>query len=86
MLTRSSGVLLPVSALPGSYGIGGFGVSQMVIVTMQDLLGKSSSARMHRPNTVGDNWKWRMLPDELSLEQECLLARLTHLYARERRD
>ncbi|MGN1155589.1 MAG: 4-alpha-glucanotransferase [Agathobacter sp.] len=37
-------------------------VSEMAIVTMQDLLGLDSSARMNTPSTTGENWKWRMAP------------------------
>lgn len=36
-------------------------VADMAIVTMQDVLGLGSEARMNTPSTLGDNWKWRML-------------------------
>lgn len=34
-------------------------VSDIAIVTIQDLLGLGNSARMNRPSTTGTNWKWR---------------------------
>ena len=35
-------------------------VSDLAVVTMQDLLDLGSEARMNTPSTTGDNWKWRM--------------------------
>lgn len=40
-------------------------VSDMAIVTMQDLLGIGSEGRMNTPSTLGGNWMWRMRPDAL---------------------
>lgn len=34
-------------------------VADLTIVQAQDILGLGSEARMNRPSTVGDNWKWR---------------------------
>ncbi len=34
-------------------------VADLTIVTMQDLLGLGSEARMNIPSTLGTNWKWR---------------------------
>lgn len=39
-------------------------VSDLAIVTMQDLLELGSEARMNTPSTLGGNWTWRMLPQE----------------------
>ncbi|GHU40588.1 4-alpha-glucanotransferase [Clostridia bacterium] len=35
-------------------------VSNLAIVTMQDVLGLSGEARMNVPSTLGGNWMWRM--------------------------
>ena len=36
------------------------------IVPMQDWLGLPNSCRMNLPGTVGENWRWRMLPGVLT--------------------
>ncbi len=41
-------------------------VADTVIVTMQDLQGLDSKARMNIPSTVGDNWKWRAAKGSIS--------------------
>ena len=38
-------------------------VGDLVIVTMQDVLGLGSEARMNTPSTLGANWQWRMKKD-----------------------
>ena len=46
------------------------------ILTVQDLLGLGSSARINTPSTVGaHNWSWRMRPGALTP------GILAHLYA-----
>ena len=41
-------------------------VSELAIVTMQDLLDLGSEARMNIPSTLGTNWKWRMKDGQLT--------------------
>ena len=41
-------------------------VADTAIVPMQDLLGLGEECRMNYPGTVGGNWLWRMLPQDLS--------------------
>ena len=41
-------------------------VSETAIAPMQDLLGLGAECRMNYPGTVGGNWEWRMLPQDLS--------------------
>lgn len=43
-------------------------VADTAIVTMQDLLGLGSEARMNTPSTTGGNWEWRMLPGSCTHE------------------
>ena len=40
-------------------------VADTAIVPMQDLLGLGEESRMNYPGTVGGNWLWRMLPQNL---------------------
>ena len=41
-------------------------VADTAIVPAQDLLGLGSEARMNRPGTVSGNWRWRLVPGQLS--------------------
>ena len=45
-------------------------VSDYAIVTMQDLLDKDATSRMNVPSTVGGNWEWRMLAEDLTEERK----------------
>ncbi len=42
--------------------------SDTAIVTMQDLLGLGSEARMNFPSTTQNNWEWRAKPDYITYE------------------
>ncbi|MBF0746515.1 4-alpha-glucanotransferase [Gemella sp. 19428wG2_WT2a] len=57
-------------------------VSNTTITCMQDLLDLGSSSRMNTPNTVGENWKWRMKWEDLTEERESYFKELTNLYQR----
>ncbi|HEL0246135.1 TPA: 4-alpha-glucanotransferase [Streptococcus equi subsp. zooepidemicus] len=57
-------------------------VCDTVILCMQDLLDKSADSRMNMPNTVGGNWQWRMLKDDLKEKHKAYLIHLTELYGR----
>jgi 4-alpha-glucanotransferase len=57
-------------------------VADTAIVPAQDLLGLSSEARMNRPGTVTDNWRWRLVPDRLSRQTLRTLAVMTETYER----
>ena len=59
-------------------------VSNTAIVTMQDLLDKDNSSRMNTPSTVGQNWRWRMKKEDLTIEVIEYLTHITKLYKRER--
>ena len=41
-------------------------VADTAIVPAQDLLGLGSEARMNRPGTDADNWRWRLTPGQLT--------------------
>ena len=59
-------------------------VSNYAIVTMQDLLDKDATSRMNVPSTVGGNWEWRMLVEDLTEERKEFLRNITVRYSRER--
>ncbi|MDH4109220.1 MAG: 4-alpha-glucanotransferase [Gammaproteobacteria bacterium] len=40
--------------------------AKLAIAPLQDYLGLGSEARFNTPGTSGDNWRWRVLPDQLS--------------------
>ena len=43
-------------------------VADTAIVPAQDLMGLGSEARMNRPGTVSGNWRWRLVPGQLTHE------------------
>ncbi len=43
-------------------------VAKDCIVPIQDYLGLDNSARMNQPGTVGFNWRWRLLPGQVTEE------------------
>jgi len=57
-------------------------VAQTAIVPAQDLLGLGSEARMNQPATPNGNWRWRLLPGQLTAESVRPLAVLTDTYER----
>ncbi len=52
------------------------------IFTMQDLLSLDNTARMNTPNTIGQNWRWRMQEDDLTVSIREQLCDLTETYFR----
>jgi 4-alpha-glucanotransferase len=57
-------------------------VADTAIVPAQDLLGLGSEARMNQPGTSSGNWRWRLLPNQLTPEIAQRLATLTSAYER----
>lgn len=53
-----------------------------VILTMQDLIGLSSDARMNTPATDNGNWQWRALKKELNNKNFKFLKKYTKRYGR----
>lgn len=56
--------------------------ARICIIPMQDYLGLDNSCRMNTPSTVGRNWKWRLLPGQMSDEVVELIASVTKRYGR----
>lgn len=61
-------------------------VAETAIVTMQDIIGLGSEARMNIPSTVGENWKWRATAEQINEENCQKLLYYTKLYSRERKE
>lgn len=57
-------------------------VADLAIIPIQDYLGLGSEARINRPSTIGENWKWRLQNGEITEELLRKIARLTALYSR----
>jgi 4-alpha-glucanotransferase len=57
-------------------------VADTAILPMQDILGLGSEARMNRPSTIGNNWKWRMLADDLKPGLALKLRKMNRIYGR----
>ena len=57
-------------------------VSSVAILQMQDVLRLGNEARTNEPSTLGYNWKWRLMPGQLTSEHSGYLKRLAKLYRR----
>ena len=57
-------------------------VADTCIIPMQDYLELGGEARINFPSTLGDNWKWRMLPGQFTEELAEQIYDMTKLYSR----
>jgi len=57
-------------------------VARTAIIPMQDYLGLAGEARINFPSTVGGNWTWRLLDEELTEELAHKIAKVSRLYGR----
>ena len=57
-------------------------VANICIIPLQDYLCLGEEARINEPSTLGNNWKWRLLPDEVDEELLKKIKNLCKLYAR----
>lgn len=57
-------------------------VAQTAIVTVQDVLGLGSEARMNTPGIGEGNWTWRLKPSELAPDHAARLAELVEISGR----
>ena len=57
-------------------------VAVYALAPMQDLLGLGTEARMNFPSTLGGNWSWRLLPEQLNRELQERVRELNYLYRR----
>ena len=56
--------------------------ASLAVMQFQDLLGLGSEARMNTPSTLGNNWKWRALPDTYDEKLSKRLYREMRVYQR----
>lgn len=77
-LNRGKGELISRAMLRTLYA----SVSDVAIACMQDILDKGAWARTNTPNTVGGNWQWRMLEEELTEDRKTFLTKITEVYGR----
>ena len=56
--------------------------ARLAVIPMQDYLGLDNRCRMNTPSTVGKNWKWRLLPGQMSDEVLELIGAVTKRYGR----
>lgn len=56
--------------------------AQLAIAPMQDFLGLGSEARINVPGTTGNNWRWRLTPEQFSPELRLGIARLVEACGR----
>lgn len=59
-------------------------VADMAVVTMQDLIGLGSEARMNTPSALGGNWEWRATADQITPELAERLYKYVEMYGRVR--
>ena len=52
------------------------------IIPMQDWLGLDNSARINKPSTVGQNWRWRLKKTQLTKKLQKEICQLTTRYGR----
>ena len=57
-------------------------VADMAVVPMQDILGLGTEARINTPSTLGENWTWRALSEQMDEEVAKKVYRCMELYAR----
>jgi 4-alpha-glucanotransferase len=57
-------------------------VADTVIVTLQDVIGLGSEARMNFPGRAEGNWQWRFTWDQLTGEAKARLRKMTATYGR----
>ena len=56
--------------------------ADVFIAQMQDYLELGPEARMNEPGTTSGNWRWRMLPGQITVCLAERIADMTSLYGR----
>ena len=69
---------LPAAVIRAGYA----SAANTAIFQMQDFLELDNTARMNTPSTLGGNWRWRLLKEQLTPELAQKIKQLTILYAR----
>ena len=56
--------------------------AKLAVIPVQDYLGLGAEARINEPSTLGKNWKWRLLPGEITGDVLKQCRRMAKLYGR----
>lgn len=57
-------------------------VAQLAVIPMQDYLALGGEARINTPSTLGYNWKWRMVKNEIPHDLKGKMYRAAKIYGR----
>ena len=57
-------------------------VAELFVAQIQDYLGLGADARINTPGKAEGNWRWRLLPGELTPELAGKIAAMTRRYGR----
>ncbi|MBW2146848.1 MAG: 4-alpha-glucanotransferase [Deltaproteobacteria bacterium] len=57
-------------------------VANVAIIPMQDILGLGEDARMNLPATTDGNWRWQLVPGQLTPSLADRLLKITEIYGR----
>lgn len=57
-------------------------VANLAIIPFQDYLGLGNEARINKPSTIGLNWRWRLLENEITDELLDKIRKITKIYGR----
>lgn len=57
-------------------------VSYVAIIPIQDWLGLGDEARINKPGTLGNNWKWRLVPSQLTNDLCTRMRRYVEIWHR----
>lgn len=57
-------------------------VADLAVIPVQDYLCLGGEARVNKPSTLGNNWKWRLLPGQITEELTEKIYDMTKLYGR----
>ncbi len=69
---------LPAAVMRAAYE----SVAAVAVMQAQDLLGLGSAARINLPSSTGNNWKWRLLPGQLTEALAKRMRRQAQTYGR----
>ncbi len=57
-------------------------IAVVAIAQMQDFLGLDTNSRMNTPGTIGNNWTWRLTPNQLTKKLQKKIKKITKRYGR----
>ena len=57
-------------------------VADLAVTPMQEFLCLGGEARINKPSTLGENWKWRLLPGQITDDVLEKMYDMTKLYGR----